>query len=114
MNITKIERKLVEYAEKEYVKCGYMYSGSISPNYSEINKICGKKNSLDVLFSLVKKHILQKRNCDALSFELVIPRRKKLIKKHNLAKVWQKYAPYFYPNDEHGEVTKVMKRKNQS
>ena len=114
MNITKIERKLVEYAEKNYIETGYMYSGNISPNIFEIIKICGKNNSLNVLFSLVKKHILQKRNCQALSFELVIPRRKKLIKKHNLSKVWQKNAPYFYPNDEHGEVTHVMKRKNQS
>ena len=101
------KEQIIEIFEQEYIKWGYLYSGSTSGTI--LNSIQNRK----LIWELVSEGKLQKRDCDGLAFELVIKRRKQLIKEYDLSNVWEKNAPYFYPNQEpYGEVWKVLNSKS--
>lgn len=107
--MNSVERKVLEFMEQEYVRVGYMYSGGITINDQRLAKIIGDNHPVDVMFSMAKKGLIEKRKCEALAFQLTAQKRLQLIQKHNLAVEWEKTAPFFYPNSPHGEVTSVYK-----
>ena len=107
--LSDVERKILELMEQEYIRKGYMYSGSISINNHRLLKIIGDDNPVDVMFRMVKKGLIEKRKCEALAFQLPAQKRLQLIKKYNLAVEWEKTAPFFHPNSPYGEVTSVYK-----
>lgn len=101
--MSKETKELYEIFKKEYIERGYMYSGSISPFEHQT-----KNYELSVYKELVNLKLIQRRSCDAFCYELTQPERKKLINEKKLNIIWQDKAPYFYPNGEYGEVTKVL------
>lgn len=104
--------RLIEIFEKEYIKSGYMYGGCLRAYGHILSRIFGYP-PIEVLFELVDEGKLERRNCDAFAFQLPIGRRAELIDQHNLAERWEREAPYFYPNSEHGEVFRVMNERKR-
>lgn len=105
-----MQQIILKEMEKNYIESGFMYSGAMG--ISRIERICDDTNlnALNLMFDMIKNGLVVKRDCDSLSFELPVQKRKELIIKHNLAEEWEKKAKGFYPNHpEFGEVTKVMK-----
>jgi len=99
--------KLYEIFKNEYINNGYMYSGSIE--YSYIKELGFLKESIT---ELLESGLIEKRNCEAYSYELTKEERKKLIQENNLGVIWEndKTARVFYPNNlaYTGEVAMVM------
>jgi glutamyl/glutaminyl-tRNA synthetase len=99
--------KLYEVFKAEYLRNGYMYSGCME--YSYIRSLGFSKESIT---ELVESELIEKRNCEAYSYELTNEERKKLIQENNLSAVWEndKTARVFYPNSlvYTGEVAMVM------
>ena len=102
-------RALLAY-EAEYVRCGYMYSGEMSPEYLGRETGLGFDRALDAIKALVAAGVLERRQCEAWTYELVPAQRARLISAHRLSERWQVAAPHFYPNDaRYGEVPSVMR-----
>lgn len=91
---------------EEYIKRGYIYSGSIPANHYVFYD---NKANFDKLLELQKDGKIERRNCEGFSFELSAQKRLQLILKHNLAVEWEKTGNVFYPNSQYGEVTSVYK-----
>ncbi|MCG3207180.1 MAG: hypothetical protein FOGNACKC_00780 [Anaerolineae bacterium] len=98
----------------KYIEKGYMYSGSVSATPGTLGKLFsgGKMQAIDRMYDamkeLVERGLAQRRDCQAYAIELPAAKRAELIRRHRLAEVWEKEAPHFYPNAEHGEVTQVI------
>lgn len=104
------ELKMLAWMESEYVRCGYMYSGSVGPDqYPTLQQFDNEHDRVvDAFEALEAAGIARRRDCRAWTYELVPARRVDLIEEHNLDVVWQRKAPYFYPNDpSFGEVPRV-------
>lgn len=102
------KKEILQLFIDKYIESGYMYSGAIPIN---AHWFYDKDKDVDILLELVNEGKLERRKCEATSFQLPIKVRKELIEKHNLAKRWEKEAPYFYPNHPDpriGEVTCVL------
>jgi len=102
--------RVQEAYEAEYVRCGYMYSGEMSPEYLGRVTGLGFDRALAAIKALVAAGVLQRRKCDAWTYELVPAERARLITTHGLSERWEDAAPYFYPNDpRYGEIPSVMR-----
>jgi hypothetical protein len=97
-------RKLAEYAVREYVRAGYMYSGCVHPR--PIEKELGK-DPWDAMGELVETGILRQRSSVGYALELTPEHRWWLIHEHDLAHTWLFDAPGFYPTSQTGEVAYV-------
>lgn len=101
------KKQILQMFVKDYIKSGYLYSGSIPQNATAFYH---NKGNYKRALELVDKRKLEFANNEARSFILPLAHRKKLIEKHGLAEKWEKEAPYFHPNGAYGEVTQVYGR----
>jgi len=100
-----VKALILKAMEKEYIEKGFMYSGCMSIH--ELREIAGER-VFDVVSEMMKEGLIERRNCEALAYELPKEKRKQLILEHNLAQVWEEKAPFFYPNAPYGEVAEVF------
>lgn len=106
---TDAERVLAKY-QAEYVRIGYMYSGEMSPDYVGRKAGLGFDRALAAIKQLRAAGLLQRRNCQSWTFELVPAERARLIDVHGLRADWEARAPYFYPNSPvYGEIPHVLR-----
>jgi hypothetical protein len=91
--------ELLAVARAQYIERGYVYDGHISVRFVERELGVDGEVALDMLFSAVEQGLLERRNCDALSFCLPAAERLSLIEDNNLSEVWEEKAPFHYPND---------------
>ena len=105
------KEELLAHFEQEYIRSGYIYSGSIPMNATIFHQ---NKGNLDKAFELVAEGKLEHRNSESRSFQFPISRRKELIEKNNLAEEWEKGdGRVFYPNGPYGEVTSAYGRTKE-
>lgn len=100
--------KVLDFMRTEYIRVGYMYSGSVSVQF-----LCARlglswdavKAAVDLLLA---RRVIRIRKCLSRSLELSPAERVTIIEKHNLATDWQNRAACFYPLDEQfGEIPRV-------
>ena len=103
------KEEILRMFEREYIKKGYIYSGSFPQNAS----VFRNRQNWEKAHDLVVEGKLQIRNCEGRSFELPVERRCELIEKHGLADEWEREAPFFHPNGPYGEVTCVYGRTEE-
>lgn len=92
-----------------YLDSGYLYSGCMTPQL--ISKwVYPDDEGLDAaLEELQVRGLVQRRACHSYTFELTAPERVRLIEAHNLSRLWEEEAPFFYPNREYGEVKSAQR-----
>jgi len=101
--------EIIKMMEDKYIISGYMYSGAISPHAAANTLCCTIEEVTDTLFRLAEEGVVRHRGCQAVSFELAVEHRARLIDEHNLGDIWEKGAgAAFYPrSSEHGEISRV-------
>jgi hypothetical protein len=104
------KRQILRMFVKDYIKSGYLYSGSIPQNATVFYH---NKTNYERALDLIKEGKLEFAKNEARSFILPLEQRKKLIENHGLADRWEKTAPYFHPNGPYGEVTCVYGRTQE-
>lgn len=105
-------RRLLGEFEAEFLDCGYMYSGCLSPTYICRKFFAGDDEASEAaLAELREAGIIQIRACEAFKYELSVERRAALIELHDLAHVWSTTMParVFYPTEPHGEIGAVRR-----
>ena len=106
-------KRIYNEMKKIYIEYGYMYSGCVG--FCEIENVLESndyKEIFKIIVELIDNKLIQKRDCDGFALELTIEEKKLLILENNLDIVWQEKAPYFYPNEDFGEVKKVLNYAN--
>jgi len=101
------KRQILRMFVKDYIKSGYLYSGSIAYVFYH------NKTNYERALDLIREGKLEFAKNEARSFILPLEQRKKLIEKYGLADRWEKTAPYFHPNGPYGEVTCVYGRTQE-
>lgn len=82
-HISESSQKLLKFMRDDYIKNGYMYSGSWP--YTSLKEEGFTKDDIS---ELQKAGLLQRRNCEEYAFELTASERGNLITNHNLCSVW--------------------------
>ncbi|MCL4296210.1 MAG: hypothetical protein KJ077_10800 [Anaerolineae bacterium] len=108
--LSPLAARLYEIMIARYIEHGYMYSGCLHPNGGVLFQAL-KINPPDRVYKLIEELLacgkVQVRQCQAYAIELPAAKRVELIQEHQLDRVWEENAPYFYPNGSGGEVTSV-------
>lgn len=107
--LTEKAAKVLETLRARYVEVGFMYDGATGPEH--LCRLTGLDGE-DVwaaLAELVDAGLARLRGSVAVSFGLTGAERVRLIEERGLATDWQTRAPYFYPNEPHGEVSSAYR-----
>jgi hypothetical protein len=106
--------QVLEVYRADYLAKGYMYSGEISPQYLARRLGWEFDRALAAIETLVAAGLLQRRDCQKWSYELVAAERRRLIEAHGLAERWLAgNGACFYPTGPYGEVTHVLAETSQ-
>ena len=99
--ISESSQKLLKFMRDDYIKNGYMYSGSWP--YTSLKE---EGFSKDDISELQKAGFLQRRNCEEYAFELTPKERGVLITNHNLCSVWfeKKGEPFLLEIQEEARI----------
>jgi hypothetical protein len=97
--------KVLAAYRAEYLRHGYMYSGSMGPDVAARLAGIGHDAAWAAIGDLVKDQMVQRRDCEAWTYELPAAERVRLIGQYGLRDRWERTGACFYPNSpEHGEV----------
>ena len=105
--LTKIEQDVLELMKTEYVEHGWAHSGCVRPDWSALLNCNTEGDAVwRAVDHLIQLGYVQRRNCQALAYELTPAQRWQLIEGYDLNDYWQ-MAGQGPGGDEYYEITHV-------
>lgn len=98
--------RILDLLRGNYIISGYLYSGCMSPHLIARRLDETEEAVMPALLELNGRGLARQRECTAFMFQLSGAERVRLIREHNLGRVWEEGdGRVFYPNSQHGECT---------
>lgn len=113
MKFKREQIELYHLFKNEYIKNGYLYSGSFPKDSILIRDIFKGTNKEKLISNMLENKILQVRECKEPAYELTYNIRKTLIDKYNLKEKWLEHTPQFVRETEN-EILTVEKNVNNN
>lgn len=113
MKFKREQIELYHLFKNEYIKNGYLYSGSFPKDSILIRDIFKGTNKEKLISNMLENKILQVRECKEPAYELTYNIRKMLINKYNLKEKWLEHTPQFVRETEN-EILTVEKNVNNN
>lgn len=113
MKFKREQIELYHLFKNEYIKNGYLYSGSFPKDSILIRDIFKGTNKEKLISNMLENKILQVRECKEPAYELTYNIRKILIDKYNLKEKWLEHTPQFVRETEN-EILTVEKNVNNN
>lgn len=105
--LTQIEQDALAVFKEKYIEHGYAFSGCVAANSDVLARLSGVGDELwAAIDHLIQLGLVQRRNCQALAFELTATQRLELIESHDLSDYWQ-LAGSGPGGDEYAEILHV-------
>ena len=113
MKFKREQIELYHLFKNEYIKNGYLYSGSFPKDSILIRDIFKGTNKEKLISNMLENKILQVRECKEPAYELTYNIRKILIDKYNLKEKWLEHTPQCVRETEN-EILTVEKNVNNN